>query len=186
MQRPRVTDIEQQIAQLRWRRQQNERSIRTALEATKVLKQKDTILGITVDYSAEKSMWTNSIVRDELSRPLIVSDAELHQVEYDEAKVKKRLLKVRTNCAIYNIPLYISIDNVFPLILQYARQQLDNVNKMIVEKEKRECKTELGENIRQTQLEYLNNAKQKLQGNLVSIEKRAPYIDVKVAVKKIF
>ena len=94
MQKPRVTDIEQQIAQLRWRRQQNERSIRSALEATKVLKQKDTILGITVDYSAEKSMWTNSIVRDELSRPLIVTDQELHQIEYDEAKIKKRLLKV--------------------------------------------------------------------------------------------
>ena len=96
MQRPRVTDIEQQIAQLRWRRQQNERSIRGALEATKVLKQKDTILGITVDSSAEKSMWTNSIVRDELSRPLIVSDQELHQIEYDEAKIKKRLLKAST------------------------------------------------------------------------------------------
>jgi hypothetical protein len=161
MQRPRVVDIEQQIAQLRWRRQQNERQIRSALETTKVLKQKDTILGITVDYSAEKSMWTNSIVRDELSRPLIVSDEELHQIEYDEAKIKRRLLK-------------------------YAHQQLDNVNKMIREKELRECKTELGEQIRVTQLEYLNNAKQKLQENLVSIEKRAPYIDVKVAVKKIF
>jgi hypothetical protein len=161
MQRPRVIDIEQQIAQLRWRRQQNERQIRSALETTKVLKQKDTILGITVDYSAEKSMWTNSIVRDELSRPLIVSDEELHQIEYDEAKIKKRLLK-------------------------YAHQQLDNVNKMIEEKERRECKTELGEQIRVTQLEYLTNAKKKLHENLVSIEKRAPYIDVKVAVKKIF
>jgi hypothetical protein len=47
MQRPRVVDIEQQIAHLRWRKQQNERSIRISLEATKVLKQKDTILGIT-------------------------------------------------------------------------------------------------------------------------------------------
>ena len=94
LQRPRVTDIEQQIAQLRWRRQQNERSIRSALETTKVLKQKDTILGITVDHSAEKSMWTNSIVRDELSRPLIVNDDELHQIQYDEAKIKKRLFKV--------------------------------------------------------------------------------------------
>jgi hypothetical protein len=94
MQKPRVTDIEQQIAQLRWRRQQNERSIRSSLEATKVLKQKDTILGITVDYSTERSMWTNAVVRDELSRPLIVSDEELHKIEYDEAKIKRRLLKV--------------------------------------------------------------------------------------------
>lgn len=93
-QRPRVTDIEQQIAQLRWRRQQNERSIRSALETTKVLKQKDTILGITVDHSAEKAMWTNSIVRDELSRPLIVNDDELHRIQYEEAKIKKRLFKV--------------------------------------------------------------------------------------------
>jgi hypothetical protein len=161
MQRPRAIDIEQQIAQLRWRRQQNERSIRSALEATKVLKQKDTILGITVDYSAEKSMWTNSIVRDELSRPLIVSDQELHQVEYDEAKIKRRLLK-------------------------YAHQQLDNVNKMIREKEQRECKTVQGEEIRVKQLEYLNSTKAKLQENLVNIEQRQPYIDVKVAVKKIF
>jgi hypothetical protein len=161
MQRPRAIDIEQQIAQLRWRRQQNERSIRSALEATKVLKQKDTILGITVDYSAEKSMWTNSIVRDELSRPLIVSDQELHQVEYDEAKIKRRLLK-------------------------YAHQQLDNVNKMIREKEQRECKTVQGEEIRVKQLEYLNSTKVKLQENLVNIEQRQPYIDVKVAVKKIF
>jgi hypothetical protein len=161
LQRPRAIDIEQQIAQLRWRRQQNERQIRSALEATKVLKQKDTILGITVDYSAEKSMWTNSIVRDELSRPLIVSDEELHHIEYEEAKIKKRLLK-------------------------YAHQQLDNVNKMIADKEKWECKTEKGEEIRVKQLEYLNNAKKKLQENLVSIEKRAPYIDVKVAVKRIF
>jgi hypothetical protein len=94
MQRPRVVDIEQQIAHLRWRKQQNERSIRNSLEATKVLKQKDTILGITVDQSAERSIWTNSIIRDELSRPLIVTDAELHQIEFDDAAVKRRLLKV--------------------------------------------------------------------------------------------
>lgn len=161
LQRPRAVDLEQQIAQLRWRRQQNERSIRNALEATKVLKQKDTILGITVDYSAEKSMWTNSIVRDELSRPLIVADHELHQVEFEEAKIKRRLLK-------------------------YAHQQLDNVNKMIREKEQRECKTVQGEEIRVKQLENLYNAKEKLQENVRNIEKRQPYIDVKVAVKKIF
>mmetsp|Transcript_25896 Transcript_25896/g.44460 ORF Transcript_25896/g.44460 Transcript_25896/m.44460 type:complete len:164 (-) Transcript_25896:100-591(-) len=161
LQRPRVTDIEQQIAQLRWRRQQNERSIRSALETTKVLKQKDTILGITVDHSAEKSMWTNSIVRDELSRPLIVNDDELHQIQYDEAKIKKRLFK-------------------------YAHQQLDNVNKMIDEKEKRVCKTIQGEEIRVKQLEHLRSSKVKLLENLANIDKRAPYIDVRVAVQKIF
>lgn len=160
MRRPRAIDIEQQIAQLRWRRQQNERQIRSALETTKVLKQKDTILGITVDYSAEKSMWTNSIVRDELSRPLIVSDEELHRIEADDAKVKRRLLK-------------------------YAHQQLDNVNKMIKEKEQRECKTEQGEQIRVQQLQYLNQTRIKLENNLVELANRAPYVQVKFAVEKL-
>jgi len=159
--RPRAIDIEQQIAQLRWRRQQNERQIRSALETTKILKQKDTILGITVDYSAEKSVWTNAIVRDELSRPLIVSDEELHRIEADDAKVKRRLLK-------------------------YSHQQLDNVNKMIKEKEQRECKTLQGEQIPLQQLEYLNQAKDKLQQNLLDISNRKPYIQVKMAVEKLF
>jgi hypothetical protein len=56
----------------------------------------------TVDQSAERSIWTNSIIRDELSRPLIVTDAELHQIEYDDAKTKKRLLKVSVGTVTRN------------------------------------------------------------------------------------
>ncbi len=77
---------------------QNERAIRNSLEATKVLKQKDTILGLAVDQSSEKTLWMSSIVRDELSRPLVITDAELHQVQYEDDKVRKRLHKVRSHC----------------------------------------------------------------------------------------
>jgi hypothetical protein len=95
--KPRAVEIEQQLAQLRWRRMQNERSIRAYLEATKVMKQKDTILGLTVDMSAERMTWLDSVVRDELGRPLVLTDEEVHNIEVDEHKVKKRLTKVR-NC----------------------------------------------------------------------------------------
>lgn len=94
MQKPRTRDIEQQIAQLRWRRQQNERLIRSSLEASKTLKQKDTILGLTVDQSSERELWTNSIVMDELSRPLVITDEQLHNIQYEEHKIQKRLWKV--------------------------------------------------------------------------------------------
>jgi hypothetical protein len=94
MSKSRVNDFEQQLTQLRWRRMQNERAIRNSLEATKVLKQKDTILGLAVDQSSEKTLWMSSIVRDELSRPLVVSDAELHQVQTEDDRVRKRLQKV--------------------------------------------------------------------------------------------
>lgn len=92
--KPRAREIEQQLAQLRWRRMQNERNIRNYLESTKVMKQKDTILGLTIDQSAERMQWLDSIVRDELTRPLVLSDEELHKVQYEENKMKKRLSKV--------------------------------------------------------------------------------------------
>lgn len=93
-QRSRASDFEQQLTQLRWRRMQNERAIRNSLEATKVLKQKDTILGLAVDQSSEKTLWMSSIVRDELSRPLVVSDGELHKVQSEDERTKRRLRKV--------------------------------------------------------------------------------------------
>ena len=57
---------------------------------------------------------------------------------------------------------------------------------MIDEKEKRVCKTVQGEEIRVKQLEHLRSSKVKLLENLANIDKRAPYIDVRVAVQKIF
>jgi hypothetical protein len=57
---------------------------------------------------------------------------------------------------------------------------------MIIQKEQQVCKTEQGEDIRLKQLEHLNSTKLKLIDNVKSIENRAPYIDVKVAVKRMF
>lgn len=99
--KPRSIEIEQQLAQLRWRRIQNERSVRSYLETTKVMKQKDTILGLSIDQSAEKIDWLDGVVRDELTRPLVLSDQELHGVEYDEHKTKQRLIKVSSRHSLY-------------------------------------------------------------------------------------
>ncbi|RYH18143.1 hypothetical protein EON65_27560 [archaeon] len=111
--RPRAVEIEQQLAQLRWRRLQNERSIKNYLETTKVMKQKDTILGLSVDQSAEKIDWLDSVVRDELARPLVLNDTELHQVEYDDNRMKNRLVRVSgvyicTICTVSIESLYCS------------------------------------------------------------------------------
>jgi hypothetical protein len=106
--KPREREIQQQLAQLRWRKAQNERSIRNYLETTKVMKQKDTILGLTIDQSAERMQWLDSIVRDELARPLVLTDEELHQIQYDEHKMKKRLSKVVSPCRSYLFYLTIS------------------------------------------------------------------------------
>lgn len=112
--KPRAREIEQQLAQLRWRRMQNERNIRNYLEATKVMKQKDTILGLTIDQSAERMQWLDSIVRDELTRPLVISDEELHRVQSEENKMKKRLHKV--NYRLVSYFLYSLIVKVYHIL----------------------------------------------------------------------
>lgn len=65
------------------------------------MKQKDTILGLTIDQSAERMQWLDSIVRDELTRPLVLSDEELHRVQFEENKMKKRLHKVTPAIVFY-------------------------------------------------------------------------------------
>ena len=155
----REKDFEQQIAHLRWRRGQNERLIREALEATKVLKQKDTILGLTADQSADKSLWMTQVLRDELSRPLIISDEELHRIQFEDNKIKRRLLN-------------------------YSKNQLENIDKQSQSVGNRFCKTTVGEKVREEQLEQLKNIKDKLQTHIKKIETKTPFINVKQVLEK--
>jgi hypothetical protein len=159
--KPRAREIEQQLAQLRWRRMQNERNIRNYLETTKVMKQKDTILGLTIDQSAERMQWLDSIVRDELTRPLVLSDEELHKVQSEESKMKKRLHK-------------------------YANQQYHNLKKLQSEVAQREPRTEDGKQIKEEQLILLQELETKLERNITEIEDKAPYIQVKQVVDKFY
>ena len=83
--------LEEQIAFVRWRRMQNERKIRQSLETTKSLQQKDELMCVSMDQGSERSMWMTSVIRDELSRPLVITDEELHRLQESEAKTKKKL-----------------------------------------------------------------------------------------------
>ncbi len=84
-------DLEEQLAFLRWRRMQNERQIRRSLETTKSLTQKDELMKVSMDQGSERSMWMSSVIKDELSRPLVVTDEEMHKLQESEAKTKQKL-----------------------------------------------------------------------------------------------
>jgi len=159
--KPRAREIEQQLAQLRWRKSQNERTIRNYLETTKVMKQKDTILGLTVDQSAERMHWLDSVVRDELSRPLVLTDAELHNIQLEENTKKKRFAK-------------------------YSRQQLDGLKKVASQIESRNPRTVDGIRIRQQQLDNFHHIKEKLENHIEDIDNHKPFITVKEVVPKLF
>ena len=97
--------LEEQIAFMRWGRMQNERKIRQALETTKSLQQKDELMNVSMDQGSERSMWMASVIKDELSRPLVITDEELHRFQESESKTKKKLrqftqVKLRTISSI--------------------------------------------------------------------------------------
>lgn len=73
---------------------QNDREIKKAITVSRALKKKDAVLNYSTDKSTERFMWANSVVRDELQRPLVISDAELHYIQHEEVKAKKKLEKV--------------------------------------------------------------------------------------------
>ena len=83
--------LEEQIAFLRWRRMQNERSIRSNLEQTRSLQTKDELMRVSQDIGTSKGEWMASVIKDELSRPLVISDEEMHYLQEAEAKTKKQL-----------------------------------------------------------------------------------------------
>eukprot|EP01041_Mallomonas_annulata_P000520 gene520-996_t len=80
----RSTEIEQQLAHLRWRRLQNERAIRNSLESSKAMQQNDMMLQISVNHTNEKKIWMTSVIEDELSRPLVLPNADARKLKSEE------------------------------------------------------------------------------------------------------
>lgn len=86
----RIQSIEEQLAHLRWKRMQNERKIRHGINTTKSMKEKDTILNLSIDNAGERATWMTSVIKDELSRPLVLSDEQMNRLQADEQAVKLR------------------------------------------------------------------------------------------------
>ena len=110
MSNKRITEIEQQMAHLEWLKAQNKRSYRNTLEKTRVMHQNDIILKMAVDANSEKAGWMKSIIKDELSKPLVLSDQELYEftkkVERDRAMLNK-----------VNVPLVSTFPSFFDICI---------------------------------------------------------------------
>ncbi|CAN0379528.1 unnamed protein product, partial [Ectocarpus sp. 12 AP-2014] len=64
-----------------------------ALETTKRLQERDMMLQLSVDREGERARWTETIVRDELARPVEISEMFLKDWEQREGETRKRQLK---------------------------------------------------------------------------------------------
>lgn len=160
----RVTDIEQQLAHLRWRRVQNERLIRGAIDQTKSLQQKDTVIRLATNLGEEKAMWMTSVVKDEISKPLVISDEELHKIQESEDKVKKKLLR-------------------------FSQRQLNTVKKLAVKVENRlavENPQGMALENQMQKLAKLQILQKKIAQQNKFIDRSKPFLEVKNIPEKIF
>jgi len=139
---PRCRDLEQQLAHLRWRRWQNERSIRNCLEVGNSMREKDTILNMSIDKAGERAMWMTSVVRDELQRPLVLADEEMNFFQDQHSKSKDRL---RRNAERQHITLKSLRDNLENRTVSGEKgkrdiarkvRKLNNIERRIVDKKK--------------------------------------------------
>ena len=95
----RSVEIEQQLAHLRWRRLQNERGIRNALETTKQMQENDTMHKISVNHAGEKKNWISSVIENEVGRPLVLIDSDMSKLmapsSLDIESQRKSLLRAQ-------------------------------------------------------------------------------------------
>ena len=80
----RAADLEAQLAQLRWRKMQNDAQIKTALEQSRAMAEQDLVAQLSRTKTSEKAEWARSIIEDELSKPLEVSEQFMRKFEAEE------------------------------------------------------------------------------------------------------
>lgn len=51
---------------------------------------------MSIDHAGEKAIWMTSVVRDELSRPLVLPDEDMMHIQAEDAKARARYVKNTT------------------------------------------------------------------------------------------
>lgn len=92
----RVHDLEEQLAQLEWRKLQNARRINEILGNIKQQQEIDTKASTAASSSAitERSKWAKEIEKDEYSKPLRLPHATIKKLRAEKTAQKERECKV--------------------------------------------------------------------------------------------
>ena len=137
----RKTDLSQQLAHLRWKRMQNERSIRSGIEATRSAQKNNAIVRLAENREEEKTLWMQSVIKDELQRPLVLSDEDVVKIHNEDIAVRNKLMK-------------------------FAKRQLSTIDRLSTMVEGRLERDEGGREEQLSKLSKLQLVKRKVKKNL--------------------
>ena len=106
MSNTRIKKIEEQLAFLKWRKMQNERSVKASLETSRALSSKDAMSRVAKNRQQEKIKFLSAVALDELHRPLVIEDEEMARIQHEESVNKERAFMVRTYILYSIINIY--------------------------------------------------------------------------------
>lgn len=92
---PKILELKEQVAYLKWQRQQKDRSIKLAVEHSKALKQRDTMLHIIATQESDRYYRKRVVIESEYAKPLEITQYELSQLRQVAENDSKRIQEVR-------------------------------------------------------------------------------------------
>ena len=90
----RTADLETQVSFLRWSRLQKDSAIKHAVEHSHNLKDRDTTLQLITSQGTDRIIWRRSVIADELTKPLVLTDAEALSIQEADEKRERHFISV--------------------------------------------------------------------------------------------
>ena len=88
-----ISDLQTQLAHLKWRKVSNDNKIRNKIATSKALAERDLLLALSEKKSKLKAQWRATVIEQELGKPLEVDEAKLRALEEDSKIQEERSLR---------------------------------------------------------------------------------------------
>ena len=78
-----ISDLQTQLAHLKWRKVSNNNKIQAKIATSKSLVERDLLLALSQKKSTLKAQWRATVIDQELAKPLEIDEAKLRSLEED-------------------------------------------------------------------------------------------------------
>ena len=78
-----ISDLQTQLAHLKWRKVSNNNKIQAKIATSKSLVERDLLLALSQKKSTLKAQWRATVIEQELAKPLEIDEAKLRSLEED-------------------------------------------------------------------------------------------------------
>ena len=126
----REIQIKQKLAHLQWKKMRTENQMQNMMHTSKRLHERDTMMKIANNRGYEKQKWMDYIIKDELNKPLEVTDKWMESLTSEKVKDKQRARTVSKN-QIRNIQKLQKDQQERECVRERNRRYIDEKQKLV-------------------------------------------------------